>query len=78
MYKYLLNRITVGLLFADSGKHVNGDARTKKHSVTDSVHSKRSRYSDVDEKGRLVHLFQLNASLYVFFFVVDRSRFAYQ
>lgn len=59
MYKYLLNRITVGMLFADSGskqQHINGDTtRTKKHSVTDSVHSKRSRYSDVDEKGRSVN-----------------------
>lgn len=55
MYKIFINRITVGLLFPDSGKHVvNGDARIKKHSVTESVHSKRSRYSDVDEKGRLV------------------------
>lgn len=56
MYKLFLNRITVGLLFADIGgsKHVNGDTRTKKHSVTESVHSKRSKYSDVDEKGRLV------------------------
>lgn len=53
MYKYLINKLTAGLVFAD-GKHANGDARTKKHSVTESVHSKRSRYSDVDEKGRSV------------------------
>lgn len=34
------------LFFPEFGKHVNGDARTKKHSVTDSLHSK-TRFSDV-------------------------------
>lgn len=43
------------VLFTDSGKHLNGDARSKKHSVSDSIHSK-TRFSDTmeDEEGRLV------------------------
>ncbi|RZC36988.1 mitochondrial sodium/hydrogen exchanger 9B2, partial [Asbolus verrucosus] len=32
-----------------SGKHINGDLRAKKHSVTDSVHSK-TRFSDIDDE----------------------------
>lgn len=37
------------VLFTDSGKYANGDARHKKNSVTDSIHSK-TRFSDVDEE----------------------------
>ncbi|KAJ8983795.1 hypothetical protein NQ317_008113 [Molorchus minor] len=37
-------------VFTDSSKHANGDvSRSKKHSVTDSVHSK-TRFSDVEEE----------------------------
>ncbi|CAH0557631.1 unnamed protein product [Brassicogethes aeneus] len=42
---YIINSLDV---FSDSGKHANGDARIKKHSVSDSLHSK-TRFSDIDD-----------------------------
>ncbi|KAJ8928452.1 hypothetical protein NQ314_018994 [Rhamnusium bicolor] len=40
---------------SDSGKQINGDAtRSKKHSVTDSVHSK-TRFSETDDDDRYFH-----------------------
>jgi hypothetical protein len=41
----------VEVIFTDSGRQINGDLRAKKHSVTESMHSK-TRFSDVgDEEG---------------------------
>lgn len=37
------------VMFTDSGKYINGDARnSKKNSVTDSIHSK-TRFSDIED-----------------------------
>lgn len=48
----ILNKITNGALFSENGKqHLNGDARAKKHSVTDSVHSK-TRFSDTGDESK--------------------------
>jgi hypothetical protein len=41
----------VEVIFTDSGRQINGDLRAKKHSVTESMHSK-TRFSDVgDDEG---------------------------
>lgn len=55
MYKDFFNRITSGLLFADNAKLGNGGgaaARTKKSSMTESIQSRRSRFSDAEEQNR--------------------------
>lgn len=44
----------IEVIFTDSGKQINGDVKAKKHSVTESVHSK-TKFSDIDdEDDRLV------------------------
>lgn len=53
-------------MFTDSGKHVNGDARSKKQSVTESLHS-RARFSDIgdEESDRSVFYNNVVYNMYV-------------
>lgn len=39
------------LTVSGNSQHANGDARSKKHSVSDSVHS-RTRFSDIVEEDK--------------------------
>lgn len=55
MYKDFFNKITNGLLFTDNTKYGNSAStaiRAKKSSVTDSIQSRRSHFSDTEEQER--------------------------
>lgn len=52
MYKDFFNKITNGSMFTDTVKHGNGAGRAKKSSMTESIQSRRSHFSEAEEPER--------------------------